>query len=202
MAGVGTDLIRVKFGDRILPMAVTVSKDTIQTLFSEQKLAEAVDKVAATISEDYKDSDSLVVIGVLKGSVIFTTDLIRKITVPCRLEFIRLSSYEGGTESTGKIRAYDLSVPNLEDKDVLIVEDIVDSGRTADFLLNFFNNQIDARSVKMVSLVDKPCKRLEQFKSVSPDYSCFEIDDKFILGYGLDYDQMFRDLPYIGYINL
>lgn len=181
-------------------MALEVTQDKIKELFSKEEIEKRVSELANKISQDYKDSKDLIVVGVLKGSVIFTSDLIRKLDVPCQLEFIRLSSYEG-SKSSGKVRIYDLSLPDVKDKDIIIAEDIVDSGRTAQFLLNFFKSQGEVRSVKLATLLDKPSKRASGLEDVKADYTCFTIDDIFILGYGLDYDQDYRDLPYLGYID-
>lgn len=175
--------------------------DKVKVLFSPEQIDERVSKLAQQISSDYKYSQNLVIIGVLKGAFIFTSDLVRKLSVPCQIEFIRLSSYHEGTASSGKVKAYDLTLPPLDNKDILIVEDIVDSGRTAKFLLDFLNSQSNAKSVKLASLVDKPCRRLPELAYIEPDYCCFTIDDKFILGYGLDFEQNFRELPYIGFVD-
>lgn len=179
---------------------LTLNKSDLKILHSEKEIDERISEVAEQINRDYKDCNDLIVVGVLKGAFIFTSDLVRKLNLPVQVEFIRLSSYEG-TESSGSFKVYDLTLPALKDKDILIVDDIVDSGRTAKFLLDFFHNQGDVGSVKLVTLFDKPCKRAEQFKDINPDYCCFNVDDKFILGYGLDYDQKFREVPYIGYID-
>ncbi len=183
-------------------MTALVDKSKIQVLFSEEQIAAKVNELADKISQDYRSQGSLVIIGVLKGAFIFTSDLVRKLSIPCEIEFIRLSSYHKGTESTGDVKAYDLTLPDLSSKNVLIIEDIIDSGRTAKFLQNFFTYQSKANSVKIATLFDKPCRRINELKDLSPDYSCFQIDDKFILGYGLDYEQNFRELPYVGYIAL
>lgn len=175
--------------------------EKVKVLFSEKQIQERVTELAEQISRDYRDSKNLVLIGVLKGAFIFASDLMRKLSVPCQIEFIRLSSYHEGTSSSGKIKAYDLTLPPLDGKDIVIVEDIVDSGRTAKFLLDFLNAQAQANSVKLASLIDKPCRRTDELAYIKPDYCCFTIDDKFILGYGLDYNQNFRELPYIGYID-
>jgi hypoxanthine phosphoribosyltransferase len=172
----------------------------IQVLFSEEEIKNKIQELAKKISLDYQNSKQLTLIGVLKGSFIFLADLSRAIDLNCQIEFIRVSSYDSGTESSGKVKALDLTLPDLEGKDVLIIEDIVDSGRTAKFLLDFFKLQSKASSVKIATLFDKPCRRINELKELKPDYTCFEIDDKFILGYGLDVNQNFRDLPYIGYI--
>jgi len=182
-------------------MTAVIAKENIEVLFSQEEIQNRITELAQQISKDYKDTQDLVVIGVLKGAALFTSDLIRKLDIPCQLEFIRLASYQTGTESSGEIRVFDLSVPNLKDKDILIAEDIVDSGRTAEFLINFFQEQVGVRSMRIASLLDKPCRRLEALRHIKPDYCCFTVDDKFILGYGLDYEQRFRQLPYLGHIS-
>ena len=183
-------------------MRETLKKEEIKVLYSEETLASRVKELAGEISEYYKDLDNLIVVGVLKGSFIFTADLVRDLKVPCQLEFIKLSSYEDGTESSGKIKAVDLSLPALHGKDVLVVEDIVDSGRTAKFLKDYFEQQVEVKSCKIAALFDKPCRRLEEFKIVHADFTGFEIEDHFIVGYGLDFAQKFRELPYVGVIEI
>ncbi|MDD9898037.1 MAG: hypoxanthine phosphoribosyltransferase [Candidatus Melainabacteria bacterium] len=178
-----------------------VNKSDIKILFSEEEIEAKVKELAAKIDEDYKDIDDIVLVGVLKGSFIFLSDLARAIKLSCQIEFIRVSSYDSGTESSGTVKALDLTLPELAGKNVIIVEDIVDSGRTAKFLLDFFALQSGAKTIKLATLFDKPCRRVPELKDIQADYTCFEIDDKFILGYGLDVDQEFRDLPYIGYIQ-
>lgn len=182
-------------------MSLTIAKEDIKVLYSQEEIAQRIKEVAKLISQDYKDCENLIVIGVLKGALLFTADLIRELSTPSQLEFIRLSSYGASTESSGTVKAYDLTLPDLADKDILVVEDIIDSGRTAQFLLSFLENQAQTKSIKLVSLLNKPCRRLKEFSHVEPDYCCFTVEDKFIIGYGLDYDQKFRDLPYLGYVE-
>ena len=177
-----------------------IAKSAIQVLYSEQALAARVKELAAQISTDYKDSNNLILIGVLKGGVVFLADLMREISVDCQVEFIRLSSYDQGTNSSGKVKSIDLTLPDLTNKDVIIIEDIIDSGRTAKFLVDFFKTQ-NARTIKLATLFDKPSRRIKELKAFKADYTCFEIEDKFILGYGLDFEQKYRDLPYVGYIE-
>ncbi len=182
-------------------MALVMDKKDIKVLYSEEEIQTRISEIAKQISSDYKDSENLIVIGVLKGALLFTADLIRKIDNSVQLEFIRLSSYGASSESSGKVKAYDLTLPDLSGKDILVVEDIVDSGRTAQFLMNFLAEQAGTKSIKLVSLLDKPCRRVPELDHVKPDYCCFTVEDKFIIGYGLDYDQKFRDLPFIGYVE-
>jgi hypoxanthine phosphoribosyltransferase len=181
-------------------MTISFTDSQIKVLHSAQEISQRVIEIAQQINKDYKNLDNLVVVGVLKGAFIFTSDLIRALDMNCQVEFIRLSSYEG-TKGSDEFRLYDLTLPSLKDKNILIVEDIVDSGRTAKFLLDFFKNQAGVNTVKLASLFDKPCRRLEELKDIKPDYCCFKVDDKFILGYGLDFDQKYRQLPYIGYVE-
>lgn len=181
-------------------MQIAITKENIKVLYDAEAISKRVSELAEQINRDYKDSTHLVVVGVLKGALIFTSDLVRNLKIGCELEFIKLSSYES-TNSSGTVKSYDLTLPDLTDKDVLVVEDIIDSGRTAKFLLDFFANQTNAKTVKIAALFDKPCRRVPELVSIKPDYCCFTIDNKFILGYGLDYEQKFRELPYVGYID-
>lgn len=178
-----------------------VQKSDLQVLYSEQELKDAVKALARKISTDYKDSKRIILVGILKGAFVFLADLMRAIDIDCQVEFIRLASYHTGTTSSGEVKSIDLTIPDLTGEDVILVEDIIDSGRTARFLFNFFENQTKARSIKLATLFDKPCRRIDSLKGLKPDYCCFEIEDKFILGYGLDYEQRYRDLPYVGYIE-
>jgi len=118
--------------------------------------------------------------------------------MPVKMEFIRLSSYGSSTTSSGKVRAVDISLPDLNDKNVLIVEDIIDTGLTAKFLLDFIDNNFHTKSTKFCSLLDKKCFRKTDIEA---DYVGFDIDNKFVIGYGLDFDGHFRNLPYIGYVE-
>lgn len=135
-------------------------------------------------------------IGVLSGSALFLCDLTRHLKIPVWLEFIRLSSYGHGLTSSGKVEAVDLTLPNLDGKNVLIVEDIVDTGLTANFLIEFIKNSHKAGKIKFATLLNKSCARIH---NIDIDFSGFEVDNKFLVGYGLDYMGYFRNLPYIGY---
>ena len=124
--------------------------------------------------------------------------LIRKhLKMPVDMEFIRLSSYGSGFTSTGKVNAVDISLPDLNGKNVLIIEDIIDTGHTARFLMDFMKHNFKAKSVKFCSLLDK---RIKREVDIDPDYYGLDVDDKFLVGYGLDYDGFYRNLPYIGYV--
>lgn len=114
------------------------------------------------------------------------------------MEFIRLSSYGSGFSSTGKVNAVDISLPDLNNKNVLIIEDIIDTGHTAKFLMDFIRHNFKTKSLKFCALLDKKIKREVD---INPDYHAFEVDNKFLVGYGLDYDGYYRNLPYIGYVE-
>lgn len=169
-------------------------KDDIQSiLIGEEELRRKIDEVAAKITEDYRGKD-LVVVGVLKGSVIFLADLIRRIDLPMSIDFMAVSSYGSGTASTGAVKILkDLDMP-VEGKDVLIIEDILDSGMTLSYIMNLMVVKKTA-SIKLCTLLDKPERRRVP---IAPNYACFTIPNEFVVGYGLDYDERYRNLPYIG----
>jgi len=173
-----------------------VSED-IKDLFTESELQKRIKELAEEINKNY--SEELYVICVLKGSVMFTTDLVKHLTMPVKMEFIRLSSYGSSTTTSGKVHAVDISLPDINGKNVLIVEDIIDTGLTAKFLLDFIDNNFKTQSTSFCSLLDKKCSRRTEIEA---DYVGFEIDNKFVIGYGLDYDGYFRNLPYIGYVEV
>ena len=150
------------------------------------------------MNSEYKDEE-VYLICVLKGSVMFMTDLAKYLKMPLRMEFIRLSSYGSGFSSTGRVNAVDISLPDLNGKNVLIREDIIDTGHTAKFLVDFINHNFKVKTLKFCSLLDKKIKREVD---IDADFYCFEVDDKFLVGYGLDYDGYYRNLPYIGYVEV
>jgi hypoxanthine phosphoribosyltransferase len=167
-----------------------------EILFSEEQLKGRIKELAEDINKDYAGCQELVVISVLKGSILFTSDLIRHIDIPMTLEFVRLASYGNDTKSSGRIKPVDLTLPSLQDKDVLVVEDIVDTGLTANFFIDYLKYHHQTRTLKLVSLLDKPVCRTHP---INVDYTGFEVDNKFVVGYGLDYAGFHRNLPYIGY---
>lgn len=175
-----------------------IEKESIKDLFTETDIQNKIKELASEINSHYL-LEELYVICVLKGSIMFTADLVKYLNMPVRMEFIRLSSYGSSTTSSGKVNAVDISLPDLNHKNVLVVEDIVDTGLTARFLLDFINNNFKTRTTKFCSLLDKKCFRKTE---IEPDYVGFEIDNKFVIGYGLDYDGYFRNLPYIGYVEV
>lgn len=174
-----------------------ISEKDLKILFDKDSIQTAIKELGERLNSDY-GNDELYLICVLKGAVMFMTDLSKHLKMPLRMEFIRLSSYGSGFSSTGKVNAVDISLPDLNDKNVLIIEDIIDTGHTAKFLMDFIRHNFKTNSLKFCSLLDKKVKREVK---IDPDYYGFEIDDKFLVGYGLDYDGYYRNLPYIGYIE-
>jgi len=163
--------------------------DQLELLISANLIADKVLELATMINKDYEGRD-LLVIGVLKGAVIFMSDLVRKIDIPLQMSFIAVSSYNSNTVSTHDIRLrFDVDISCLN-KDILIVEDIADTGHTLNFLHKHFDNK-GASTVKICTLLDKPSRREVDVKV---DYIGFEIPNKFVVGYGLDYDNMYRNL--------
>lgn len=173
-----------------------ITEKDLKVLFSEAEIQNAIKKLGEKINVDYKDEE-LFLICVLKGAVMFMVDLAKHLKMPVDMEFIRLSSYGSGFTSTGKVNAVDISLPDLNGKNVLIIEDIIDTGHTARFLMDFMKHNFKAKSVKFCSLLDK---RIKREVDIDPDYYGLDVDDKFLVGYGLDYDGFYRNLPYIGYV--
>ena len=169
----------------------------IHEYLSEEKVANRIAEMAAQISEVYGD-EPVCLICILKGSVFFTVELAKRITSPVELEFMCVSSYGSGTKSSGVVKiTKDLDV-SIEDKNVLVIEDIIDSGRTLSYLLENLKTR-NPKSLRLCTLLDKPERRVVK---VDVDYVGFEIPDEFVVGYGLDYDQKYRNLPYIGYVEI
>jgi hypoxanthine phosphoribosyltransferase len=171
----------------------------MKTLFSQVALEQRIKAMAEQMNTNYADCERLILIGVLKGSFMFLSDLCKHLTMPCQIEMVRLSSYDGGTKTTGKIKAVDLSLPSLHDADVVVVEDIVDTGLTMKFFLDYIEALHRPKSLKLAVLLDKPVARLPELaERVRAHYIGFTIGDEFVIGYGLDYDGLYRNLPYIG----
>ena len=171
-------------------------KDVKEILFSEEQLKERVAQIAAQIDRDYAGKE-LMLVSVLRGSFIFMADLVRAITVPCTVDFMAVSSYGAGTVSSGQVQiTKDLS-EDIAGRDILVVEDILDSGNTLSYLLEVLRARKPA-SIRLCTLLDKPERRV---KPVQLDYTGFTIPDAFVVGYGLDYDEHYRNLPYIGVLR-
>ena len=165
--------------------------DKIRVLLTEEEVNARISEIAARINEDY-EGKSVHLICILKGGVFFTCELAKRLTVPVTLDFMSVSSYGSGTVSSGVVKIVkDLDEP-LEGKEVLIVEDIIDSGRTLAYLIQVLMQRNPA-SIRLCTLLDKPERRVK--KQVTVDYTCFTIPDEFVVGYGLDYDQRYRNLP-------
>jgi len=176
-----------------------IENDVKRILITEEQIKEAVVRIAGEITRDHQNSDKeLLLVCILKGSLPFAADLLKEIRLPCILDFMKVSSYGSGTVSTGQIKVkYDLSYETLENYDVVVVEDIIDTGHTLSNLLVHLKNR-HAHSVKLCALVDKPDRRLIDVKV---DYRGYTIPDEFVIGYGLDYDEKYRNLPYIGVLK-
>ena len=171
--------------------------DKIRVLLSEEEVAKRIKEMGEVISSDY-EGRPLHLICILKGGVFFTCELAKSISLPLTLDFMSVSSYGAGTVSSGIVKIVkDLDEP-IEGKDVLIVEDIIDSGNTLSYLIEVLK-QRNPRSIELCTLLDKPERRVK--KQVTVKYTCFTVPDQFIVGYGLDYDQKYRNLPYIGVIE-
>lgn len=174
-----------------------IYEDIDRTLISTKELQARVEELAQQIMADYAEKDDLLLLGVLKGSVMFMTDLSRMIRRPHQLDFMAVSSYGSGTESSGVVQIRMDLRESITGKNVLIVEDIVDSGRTLRYLINLLQTRQPA-SMKVCTLLDKPDRRLVD---VSADYTGFEIPDEFVVGYGLDFDELYRNIPYIAILK-
>jgi hypoxanthine phosphoribosyltransferase len=173
--------------------------DVEKVLVSEAELDAIVTRIAAEIDRDYADGDKkLVLLCILKGSLVFMGDLMKKIKVPVEIDCMKVSSYGAGTETTGKINiALDLLRPDIDTCDILVIEDIIDSGVTLSNLTKYLIDK-GAKSVKTCTLLDKPSRRKVDF---TPDYCGTEIPDEFVIGYGLDYAEMYRALPFVGVLK-
>ena len=169
--------------------------EDLKVLFSEEQLQTRIKELADEMNKFY-NGEEVIAICVLKGAVMFAVDLVKNLDMPLKMEFIRLSSYGSSTTTSGKVNAVDIQLPDLNDKNVLIIEDIVDTGLTAKFLIDFMHCNFHVKSLKFCSLLDK---KITRKVDVEPDYYGFEVDDKFVVGYGLDYDGLYRNLRYIGY---
>ena len=171
--------------------------DKISVLISEEDVEKRIQEIGSAISKEY-EGKCVHLICVLKGGVFFMCELAKRITVPVSMDFMSVSSYGDGTASSGVVKiAKDLD-ETLEGKDVLIVEDIIDSGRTLSYLLRILKGRHPA-SIRLCTLLDKPERRVTD---VEVDYCCFNIPDEFVVGYGLDYAQKYRNLPYIGVVEM
>ena len=170
--------------------------DCERIMLTEQQLQARIKEVAQAVNNDYADKTPIVV-SILKGSVIFCADFIRALTMPLELEFMVVSSYGSGTVSSGKLKIKKDLDRDIKGRDIIIVEDIIDSGFTLANLKALLLER-GANSVKIATLLNKVARREYE---VVPDYNCFDIEDEFVIGYGLDYNELYRSLPYIGILK-
>ena len=173
-----------------------MKEDVLRVLLSEDDIREKVRELGGKITADYKNSN-LMLVTVLKGAVVFLADLMRQIDVPAEIDFMVVSSYGSGVKSSGVVKIVkDLDVP-LAGKDILIVEDILDSGLTLSYIKELLESR-GPRSIRIATLLDKPSRRKVDLQA---DYIGFSVPDEFVIGYGLDYDEKYRNLPYIGILK-
>ena len=174
-----------------------LNKDVKEILVSEEELDKITSRLAKEIDRDYADK-RLLLVCILKGSLVFMGDLMKKLTIPVEIDCMKVSSYGAGTMTTGSINIYlDLIRPDIDECDILIIEDIIDSGTTLSYLTKYLIGK-GAKSVKTCTLLDKPSRRKVEYV---PDYCGIEIPDEFVIGYGLDYAEKYRALPYVGILK-
>ena len=184
--------------DKLMNSDEIMNGEIEKVLITPEQIDEATTRIAAIIDRDYADCDGkIVILGILKGSVMFMSDLMKKIKLPVEIDFMKVSSY-AGTNSTGRIKIIlDLNRKDLSQCNIVIIEDIIDSGRTLSYLVEYLKIN-GAEDVRTCTLLDKPERREVEFV---PDYVGFEIPNEFVVGYGLDYDEMYRTLPYVGVLS-
>jgi hypoxanthine phosphoribosyltransferase len=173
-----------------------MNRDIEQVFYSEEQLAQVVQRIGAEISRDYAGKD-LLMVGILKGSVVFMTDLMRALDIPCSIDFMVVSSYGAGSTSSGIVQIIKDIGQSIEGRDVLLVEDILDSGKTLSYVTRMLKTRNPA-SIRVCTLLDKPARRKADIQA---DYKGYDVPDEFIVGYGLDYAEKYRNLPYIGVLK-
>ncbi len=173
-----------------------MNQDIERVLLSKEEIEQKVMEIGAQISSDYEGKNPII-ISVLKGSFIFMADLVRAITVPCTIDFMSVSSYGSGTQSSGEVKIVKDLDNSLEGRHIIVVEDILDSGRTLSYLMETMKAR-GAASIALCTFLDKPERRVVP---VETSYCGFEVPDAFLVGYGLDYNQCYRNLPYVGVLK-
>ena len=169
-----------------------------RVLYSEEEISKRVKELSAQISEDYKDiKKPLLTVGILNGAVMFYTDMVRRLTIPVHFDFLIASSYDANSQTSGKVNILKNIDHDPKGRDILLIEDIIDSGTTMDYLITYFKSK-GAASVKLCTLLNKPSRRKID---VEIDYCGFEVPDEFIVAYGLDFAQHYRNLPYLGILK-
>jgi hypoxanthine phosphoribosyltransferase len=181
-------------------MTTNIKAPAIREIYSANQIRDRIAELGKIISQDYNQLERPVVIGVMKGAFCFLADLVREIRTrdPLQMEFVRLASYGSATESSGVVQTPYLELPNITHRHVLVVEDIVDSGRTAKFFMDYLKEQFKPSTLKLAAFLDKPSRRAVP---MNPDYTGFQIDDLFVVGYGLDFAENYRELPYLGELS-
>jgi len=174
-----------------------MDEDIEKILFGASTIQERIEEMAVQITEDYRGKE-LTVVAVLTGALIFTADLLRRIPLPLKLDCVSVASYHGATETSGQVKFDQLSMPDIEGRHVLIVDDILDTGLTLDAITNKFLNECNPLSIRICVLLSK---RKSRRKEISVDYVGFEIEDEFVVGYGLDYLEKYRNLPFIAVLK-
>lgn len=179
-------------------MIVDKELKDLKVLLDEKAISLGVAKIAEEINNSFPLDETLYIICVLKGSVMFFTDLVKQLKMHTQLEFIRLSSYGDDDKSSGRVKSIDMHLPILEGKNILIIEDIVDTGYTAQFLTGLLKAEQRPKTLKFAAFLNKECARQIEFQ---PDFYAYIVGDNFLVGYGLDYKGFYRNLPYIGYFE-
>ena len=175
-----------------------IKEDIEKVVFTEEEIRAKIRELGQRITEDYKDAkETIYCVGILKGAVVFYTDLVREIDLPVHFDFMIASSYGNGTSTSGTVKILKDLDYDVEGKHLIIIEDIIDSGTTMNYLMKYFRER-KPKSVKLCALRSKPSRRTVD---VSIDYCGFEIPDEFIVGYGLDYAEKYRNLPFIGVLK-
>jgi len=175
-----------------------MDEDIEEILLTAETIQRRIGELAAEITHDYRGKD-LTVVAVLTGALIFTADLLRQIPLPLKLDCVSVASYHGGTETTGEVKFDRLSLPDIQGRHVLVIDDILDSGLTLDAITDKFSHECGALEVKICVLLSKQKPRQ---KEIMPDYIGFGIADEFVVGYGMDYLERYRNLPFIGVLKV
>jgi len=175
-----------------------MKEDILEIIISEEEVKDRIKELAKEISNEYDYNDDIVMVCILRGAIIFMADLARNITLPVTFDFMDVSSYGQNTSSSGVVRIIKDLEENIEGRHVLIVEDIMDTGITLKHVVEMLKTRNPA-NIKIVTLLDKPERRVE--KKITADFNGFEIPDKFVVGYGLDYAEKYRNLPFIGVLK-
>lgn len=174
--------------------------EKVRTLFSEKVIEDKIQEIADVMNEDYSGVEDVVVIGILRGSVYFMTELTKRLNFPIYLDFMSVSSYGDNTVSSGNVKILKDLDMDIEGKNIIIIEDIIDTGITLSCLYELFKER-KTKSIKICTLLNKPERRVPQ-ATITPDYEGFVIPDYFVVGYGLDYAQRYRNLPFIGILEI